>query len=332
LLTRGKTIMEKISRRQLIGAAAAAPLLGLAAQAAAQPAGKTITLVATASPGTSLDTAARFLAEPLGKAMNAPVVVENRVGANGIIGTEYVSRSTPDGTTLLMAASNHFINKFTAEAPLPYDPEKDFTPVAKLFSGPLIVLVPESSRYKTLADLVVDMKARPGEVTYSTAGVGSTTHLCVILLNQLTNTKARHIPYKGAAGAVTDTVSGQVDFTCQSPSTGLALVKAGKLRALALSGERRLDGLKDVPSGVELGVGNFYPGAWVGVLAPAATPLPIVDRLSREILAIAATPAFKTYCDNILAVPNVVGAEEARRQFPADAERWREVIAASKTQ
>ena len=317
-----------LSRRTILKASAFACAMPLAH--AQQFPSKPIRIIVAASPSTSLDLTARFLVEPLGQRLNTPVLVENKVGANGIIGTDYVAKSPPDGHTLLITAIPIYTNRWVSETPLPYDPIKDFAPIAKLNKAPIVLLVPANSPYRTLMDLVRDMKARPGEVTYSTAGTGSTTHLAIVLLNELTRTTARHIPYKGAAAAVTDTVSGQVAFTFQSPSSALQLVKGGRLRALAVSGTRRLEGLPDVPTVAEAGVPGYELTSFIGIMGPAGTPEPIVQKLSDELLQIGRTPAYREFCVSQSLTVDLADARAFAAEGPIELERWRRLIEASK--
>jgi tripartite-type tricarboxylate transporter receptor subunit TctC len=282
------------------------------------------------SPGTILDLTARFMAEPLAQRLKATVVVENKVGAGGIIGTEYVAKAPADGHTLLFTASLHYTHRWMSEAPMQFDAVKDFTPVARFLTAPLILLVPANSPYKTLMDLVREMKSRPGEVTYSSAGNGSATHMCPVLLNDMTRTTAHHIPYKGAAGAVTDTVGGQVAFTCQSASTAMGLIKAGRLRALAVSGAQRLDALPEVPTVAEAGVPGYEFSSFLGVFVPAATPRPIVQRLSDELVRIAATPEFKEFCIVNSVSLSIANADTFRAEVPTEVERWKRMAELSK--
>lgn len=319
-----------ISRRSLLQASGYT-LLHAAPMAWAQqfPSGP-MRFIVPVSPGTILDLTARFMAEPLAQRLKATVVVENKVGAGGIIGTEYVAKAQADGHTLLFTASLHYTHRWMSEAPIQFDAVKDFTPVARFLTAPLILLVPANSPYKTLMDLVREMKSRPGEVTYSSAGNGSATHMCPVLLNDMTQTTAHHIPYKGAAGAVTDTVGGQVAFTCQSASTAMGLVKAGRLRPLAVSGAQRLEALPNVPTVAEAGVPGYDFSSFLGVFVPAATPRPIVQRLSEELVRIAATPEFKEFCIANSVTVNIADADTFRAEVPREVERWKRMAELSR--
>lgn len=195
-----------------------------------------------------------------------------------------------------------------------------------------MLLVPAHSPYKTLADLARDMKAPPGEVAYASAGNGSTTHLCTVLLHEMTHThtQARHIPYKGAAGAVTDVVGGQVAFTCQSTSTAMALVRAGRLRPLAVTSPKRLEGLADVPTVSGAGVPGYESTSWIGVMVPASTPDAIVQRFSDDFMKVCGTPAFRTFCEAQSLAVDPADSKTFRADIPKDVERWRRIIEATK--
>lgn len=191
------------------------------------------------SAGTTIDLTGRFFAEALTKSLKTPVMVDNRAGAGGLIGSDIVAKAPGDGYTLLIIGVPHFTARWYVDGPIPFDPVKDFAPLAKMCNSALCFAVKADSPYKTLTDLVAAMRQKPGEITYSSGGAGSTSHLCTVVLNNMTNTRARHVPYKGNTPAVTDVIAGQVDFTCQGAPGVLPMVKAGKLRALAVTGPER---------------------------------------------------------------------------------------------
>ncbi|NYT23682.1 tripartite tricarboxylate transporter substrate binding protein [Alcaligenaceae bacterium] len=291
---------------------------------------KPVRLIVGASPGTVLDRTARFLSEPLQQRLGTPIVVENKVGAGGIIGVDFVARAPADGHTLLLSSIPIYTNRWLSETPLPYDPIADITPIARLNNAAVVLLVPTASPYNTLADLIADMRARPGEVTYASAGTGTAPHLAVSVLNDMTNTQARHIPYKGAAPAVTDTVSGQVAFTFQSASSALQLVKAGRLRALAVSGTERLKSLPDVPTVAEAGVNGYSVTAFVSVFGPSGIPPATVEKLSAVLLDIGRTEAFQQFCDEESVTLDLADTKSLSADAPKELELWRQIIEASK--
>lgn len=318
-----------ISRRHLLRSLPAIPAALGSSLAIAQPgglvAGKPITLLVAASAGTTVDAAARFVAEPLSKMMGVPVVVDNRPGAGGALGSVAVAKAPPDGHTLLMTGVTHFSARYSGEAAATYDPVKDFKGVARVCSAALAVVVPTNSPYKTLADLLAAMKARPGEIDYGSGGVGSTSHLCTVIMNDLTKTSAKHIPYKGNTQAVTDTVGGMVAFTCQGSGGVMPLIKAGRLRALAVTSKARWDALPDVPTGIESGIPGFEVASWMAVMAPAKTPDPTVAQISDGLARIARSPEFKAFCDKQSMYVELVEHREFQVSMPEEDKRWRHV-------
>ncbi|MES2999508.1 MAG: tripartite tricarboxylate transporter substrate binding protein [Pseudomonadota bacterium] len=307
-----------ISRRPLLQA------LALSAIAVARPVfpqqypARPIRFVVPASAGTTIDVTARFMAEAMGRALNVSIIVDNRAGAGAVIGTEYVAKSAPDGYTLLFTGIPLYLTKWLSEAPVSYDPVTDFAPISLLCNSPLGIVVPANSPYKTLSDLVRAMRAKPDEITFSSGGNGSAAHLCMVLLNDLTQTVSKHIPYKGNTPAVTDVAGGQVDFTCQGSGGIVPLIRAGKLRPLAVTNRSRWDFLPEVPTAIEAGVPNFEMTGWIGVVARAGTPAPIVQRLSDEFVRIARTPEFKEFCNKQQMFVDI----SDHKQFAADVPRY----------
>lgn len=316
-----------ISRRHLLQVAA------LTMTGAARPAlsqqfpSKPIRLIVPASAGTSVDLTARFVAERLSNVLNTSVIVDNRAGAGGGIGSDFVSKAAPDGYTLLMPGITLITTRLLAGSPFTYDPVKDFTAIAKLNGAALAVVVSAESPYKTLADLIKAMKDRPGEITFASGGSGSTSHLCAVVLMDLTHTKAKHIPYKGNTPAVTDTAGGQVDFTCQGSAGVLPMIKSGKLRALAVTSRERWDSIPNVPTGVQAGVPDFIVSSWIGVMGPAGIPGPIVQRLSNELVHIARSAEFKDFCEQQAMYVDVADHQNFQRELADDMTKWQRIVA-----
>lgn len=258
---------------------------------------KPIRLVVPTSTGTATDLTARYVAERLARELGTAVVVENKTGANGIIATEAVARSTPDGYTLLVAASTHYINK-ALYTKLSFDPISDFTPVARFNAAYLVLVTPKSTTTPTVASLRQRMKAQPRTVTYSTAGSGSTTHLAATLLTSTMGVEALHVPYKGGAQAMTDTIGGQVDFTFTAIAQAAPHIKADKLTPLAITSLRRTRSLPDVPTLHESGLPGFEIASRLGLMAPAGTPAEVIDRLAAAASRIARTKEFAEFCES----------------------------------
>jgi len=256
--------------------------LSLAAQSAAFP-NRPVSIVVTTAAGGSVDAIARAVAADLGKTLGQPVVVENRPGANGNIAAQHVKTAAPDGHTLLMLSSSTFtLNPFVLER-VPFNPEKDFVPVAMTAGLNMVLVVGPSIKAATLKELVAAMKARPGELNYGSSGNGSLPQVAAELLAIRTGTRATHVPYKGIAPALNDLLAGQIDFMFDS-GTAMSHIQAGKLRALAVIGPNRLPIFPDVPTFKEAGVDGMEVAAgWHGIFAPAGTDPAIIDRLNAGI-------------------------------------------------
>jgi tripartite-type tricarboxylate transporter receptor subunit TctC len=243
---------------------------------------RTINVIVPLGAGSASDILARVVMEQVGKQVGQAAVVENRPGAGGAIGANMVAKAAPDGHTILVygaLASAHALHE-----KLPYDSVNDLIPVASLGQQILVIISSPAKGYKTLGDLIAAAKAKPGALNYSSAGVGSASHMGAERLLASTGFKAQHIPFKGAAEAVTDVIAGRSDFSVQLPATTLPLIKDGKLVALAVSAQKRSSMFPDVPTTIEAGLpsSSVYP-FYSGVYLPAHTPQPIVDKLAREI-------------------------------------------------
>jgi tripartite-type tricarboxylate transporter receptor subunit TctC len=231
--------------------------------------------------GGNTDMIARTLGQKLSESLGQPVVVENRAGAATLIGAENVAKAPPDGYALLLATSTTLAINPHLYKSLPYDPIRDFTPVIQVARIPMVLLVPPTSSIRTLQDLVAQAKAKPGELTYATAGPGSPSDLAMQLFLSATGTKMTAVPYKGGSPAMVDLMAGHVNVAFDNSS--LNLVRAGKLRAIFQSGEKRMPIAPEIPTVVELGLAQcvFYP--WQGVMVPAGTPPSVVARLHDEL-------------------------------------------------
>lgn len=254
---------------------------------------KQITLVVPVTPGGSADLLARQMAEPLSKALGQTVIVENRPGASGNIAASYVAKAKPDGHTLLVAysgfqAANPFLFKN-----LDWDPLKSFVPIAIVLNSPQAIAVADKVPAKSFKELVAYAKANPGKLNYGTAGPGSLHHISGALLEQLAETKMTAVAYKGTGPAVTDLAAGNVDLVITTPPGVIPLSQAGKIRILAVTGNRRVAALPNVPTAAEEGFPNFSVDAWFGFMAPAGTPSDVSKRLADEMEKIANGDTFK---------------------------------------
>ena len=264
-------------------------LLGLASAASAQEAlPKLIRIVVPFAPGGSNDVIARSLAAPLAKRLDVSVIVDNKPGAAGVIGTDFVAKAPRDGSVLLLTSSS-FLTAAATQTQLPYDPITAFAPVAMVGRGPMLLVVSATTPYKTPADVIAAARAKPGVLNYGTAGVGSIAHLTTELMDDTAKVRMTHVPYKGASLAALDLASGQIHVMISNYSTVAPLMKSGKIKALAVTSGQPHAAFPDLPALASVAPG-FNVDIWVGVFAPAGTPAAIVDRLNREINAIAASP------------------------------------------
>lgn len=260
--------------------AAALPLSSLASTArAADWPDKPIRLIVGYPPGGGTDTVARVLAQQLTKVLGQGVIVENRAGASGTIATQQVVRSTPDGYTILFSTAASLTGAPLTMKGLAYDPVKDLLPITLIGGGPFILVANPSFAPNTLPELVAYARAHPGQVNYASPGASTANYFFTELLNMQAGIKTTHIPYKGSSALVNDLIAGQVQFTLETPGTTLPLIHAGKLKALAVMSEKRLDRAPDIPTAKESGYPQLVGGSWYGLLAPQGTPPQIVDKI-----------------------------------------------------
>jgi tripartite-type tricarboxylate transporter receptor subunit TctC len=261
----------------------------LLAQAQDWPAKQTIRFIVVYPPGGASDVTARLLATKLTESLGQSVVVENKPGANGIIATEFVAKSAPDGYTLLMANLGPNALNPVVYKKLPYDPIKDFNGVTLTTIVPQVILVNPNLPVKSVPELIAYAKANPGKVSFGSAGQGASNHLSGELLNALTGIKMQHVPYKGDAPSLADLISGQIQVALPTTVAGLPMVTGGKLRAIAVTGSKRLENMPALPTVAET-LPGFEAVSWGGVMVPAGTPKPIVARLNAEINKILQMP------------------------------------------
>jgi len=246
---------------------------------------KPIRMIVPLAPGGGNDTIARLIGQKIQGPLGQQVVIENRPGAAGLIGAELVAKAPPDGYTLLLGNAAQLTVIPNVQANAPYSPTRDFAPVSLIASAPLLVVVHPSLPVRSIKQLVALAKAQPDQLNYASNGFGSTTQFATELFKLMTGTRMEHVPYKGLSLAMVDLVSGRVHLMFSSAVAMLPTVKEGKLRAIAMTGSKRSQAIPDIPTVAESGVKDFESGSWYGILAPAGTPRPIVDRLNREIVA-----------------------------------------------
>jgi len=232
--------------------------------------------------GGSVDMVARLVSQQLAADLGQPFVVDNKAGASGQIGTPLVSRAAPDGYTIMVSPASFLTTNRSIFKTLPYNPETDFAPVTKLVNQAMVLVVRDKARFGTAADVLAAAKANPGKLTYASSGDGSPQHLAGLMFESRTGARLMHIPYKGGAPAITDLMGGVVDMVFAPLPEALPHIKAGKLHPVGLLSEKRSASSPDIPTLREGGVDNVVLSAWIGLLAPAKTPQPILDRLDKS--------------------------------------------------
>ena len=316
-------------RRALVLAALAAGATGrVGAQSSARP----IRLIVPFAAGGGNDVFARQMAKSLGELRQQGIVVENKPGAGGNLGTEQVVRSAPDGLTLLLGHSGTVSINPALYQNLKFDARKDLAPVAMFASSALVLVVPAASPAKNVADLVAIARKKPDSLDYASSGAGTGGHLTGEMFAQRAGLKLSHIPYKGTNPALTDVAGGQVQMMFSVIPPALALVKSGKLRALAVTGAKRLPSLPDVPTVAESGVNGlagFESTLTYGVLAPRGTPEAFVKELSAQMLKVAATEEFQSRLGVEGAVPLLGGPAEYAALIAKESAQWAQIIKVS---
>jgi tripartite-type tricarboxylate transporter receptor subunit TctC len=310
--------------RNFIGAVAAAVAAGAGAQT--YPA-KPVTLVNAFPPGGATDIVARQLAAKLSQRFGQQVVVDNRAGAAGTIGAAAVARADPDGYTMLFAVAANMAVAPAVLKGVPYDPVKSFAPVIEIARGPYVLMVNPSVPAKDLAEFVAYARQNPGKLNYATPGQGSVHHLVNEMLKQATGIDTVHVPYKGGAPMYTAVVAGEVEVLIDGMPGPLAHIRAGKLRALGVTGDKRLAVLPDVRSFAEQGVKGVDAQFWWGIVVPAGTPPPIVARLNAEIGQALTDPEIRATFEKQNIEPSPGTAEAFGAWIAAERVRWAQVVA-----
>jgi len=299
----------------------------ISARAFAQPYPvKPIRLVLPYPPGGGSDTIARPLAQKMSEGFGQQVVVENRGGAGGNIGMEYVARAAPDGYTIVLALTAQLAVNPGLYQKIPYDPIKDYAPVTLLCSGGYILVVHPSLPVKTVKEFIAFARSRPGQIAYSSSGNGSGGHLAAELLNSMAGIKMLHVPYKGGGPALMDLIAGQVQVLFATQLSSWPHVQSGRIRALASSIAKRPASLPDLPTVAEAGVPGFDAGVWYAVLAPAGTPREIVMRLNSEIARVLKQPDYRKLLVNNTIEPIGSPPEELARYIKSELVKWAKVI------
>jgi tripartite-type tricarboxylate transporter receptor subunit TctC len=303
-----------------------AAVLAAAASAQAQQwPSKPIRVIVNFPPGGAADQIARLVAPPLAEALGQPVVVENRPGANGNIGAEAVAKSPPDGYTLLMSSGGAFSVNPHLYTKLPFDPLKDLEPIAAAARILVFLVVKPDLPAKSVNEFVALARANPGKLSYGSPGSGSSPHIATAMFARAAGIQVTHVPYKGAAPALTDLLGGQLDFMFD-PGIGLGQVRAGKLRLLAVGSPKRSPLFPDTPTVAESGIAGFDADSWFGFYAPAGLPPDVAARLNREINRALQTPAVRDRIAAIGGEPVAMSAAEFAEVQRKDRERFGAVI------
>lgn len=313
--------MQLSSRTVACGLAAALALLPAAHAQVAVP--KTIRIVVPFAPGGSNDVIARALAGPLAARLGTTVIVENRAGAAGVVGSDFVAKAPKDGSVLLLTSSS-FLTAAATQAQLPYDPVAAFAPVAMVGRGPMLLAVSGTSAWKAPADAIAAARAAPGALNYGTAGVGSIAHLATELLDDKAKVRMTHVPYKGAAPAAVDLAAGQIQVMISNYSTLAPLMKAGKIKALGVTSARPHPAFPDLPPLSAVAPG-YDVDIWVGVFAPAGTPAALVERVNQEINAIAASPELSPVLEPDGTLPEAMTAAAFAGRIKDELVVWKQI-------
>jgi tripartite-type tricarboxylate transporter receptor subunit TctC len=298
--------------------------LGLNAQAQNWPS-KPISLIVPFPSGGTTDVLARAVGQELSAALGQPVVVESKPGAGSTLGADYVAKAKPDGHILLMGAVHHTIASSVYKK-LPYDFQKDLAPISVVAMVPNVLVINPGTPAKNVAELVALAKTQPGKYSFGSNGNGTAQHLIGAQFESMGGIELLHVPYKGSGPLTTDLLGGQIQMSFDTITPVLPHIKAGKLRALAVTTAKRSPSLPDVPTLDEAGLKGFDIGTWFGLLAPAGTPAPVIERISSEITRIVARPDFRKKLEDIGANPVGNSPAQMARQIKEDTERFAKLV------
>ena len=286
---------------------------------------KAVRLVVPYTPGGFTDTMARTVGDKLASALRQPTMIENKPGANGIIGADLVAKSAPDGHTLGMVIAAHSANA-TLYPKLPFDTVKDFSYVSLVGVTPLILVASNTFPANSVRELIAYAKANPGKVNFASSGIGAAAHLTMEYFMSVTGTKMVHVPYKGTAPALTDLLGGQIGVMFDGPSSMMPHVKAGKIKALGIASEKRISVAPDVPTMIEGGVPGFVSGSWAMLVAPANTPKEVVTRLSSEVAKIVRSSDIREKFASMGVLPVGNSPDEAAEFLRSEMAKWAKII------
>jgi tripartite-type tricarboxylate transporter receptor subunit TctC len=304
----------KITRRTIILGAMTAPFAARAQTPDWPP--SSIRLVVAYPPGGSTDAIMRLVQAPLQERLGTTIIIENRAGASGSVGTGWVAKSPPDGGTWLAVFDNHAANPFVLPS-LPYDSDKDLDPVLLIGTAPYLIATSSAKPFKTLADVIAAAKEKPGSISYGSVGSGSVGHLAMALLAQRAGVTLVHVPYRGGGPAMTDALGGHIDLLAGSTALSMPQVNTGGLRAIAQTGKKRNPFLASVPTVDESGFPGFEANAWWGIFAPAGTPKPTIERFGNEMAACLREERLAKQLTETQQVSLTLGGPQVLREFVA---------------
>jgi tripartite-type tricarboxylate transporter receptor subunit TctC len=287
---------------------------------------KPILFMVPQAAGGSTDTLARTIGQKLAEAMGQSVVVENRAGANGIIGTELASRAVPNGYALLVSGTGIMAINPSLYSKLTYDPVKQFAAVAMFGYSTSVLVAHPSTTPKTIGELVALARAKPGEIKYASAGIGSSPHLSAEMFKQMAGVDLLHVPYKGSTPGVSATLTGETDIMFTGIASAVGFIRAGRLRALSINGPKRSPALPGVPTAGESGLPGFEADFWIGLFAPAGTPRQVINRLNAEVNKIITSDAMKERFATIGVDPLPGTPEQFAEILAKDIERWAKTV------
>ena len=314
-------------RRNLLGVLAAAAMATLTGQASADTfPSKTITIVVPFPAGGALDVVARAMAEEMRKTMGQAIIVDNKAGAGGTVGSGLVARATPDGHTILLGSVATHAIAAGLYAKLPYDPLTDFAPITQLTSGPLVLAVPEQLKINSVEELVAAAKKQPGSLNYASTGNGTAVHLAGELFKNVAGIQSQHIPYRGGPQATTAMLAGEVGYMLGNTQLVMPHIKSGKFRALAVTGNQRLEALPEVRTLGEAGVAGVDVVTWFGFFAPAGTPRAVVDRINADALKALSTGAVKQQLATLGDQPVGTSVDAFSAFVRTEHKRWTDVV------
>ena len=284
-----------------------------------------VRIVIAASPGGAADTPGRILGAKLAENLSQSVVIDNRPGASGVLGTDHVAKSAPDGYTMLLTGNTHAIRPAVYRK-LPYDPLNDFAAVAQLITSPNVLVVHPSMPVRSVKELIALARARPGQIDYVSSGVASAQHLCMALFVTMAGIKLNHVPYKGSGQARSDLLGGHVPVGMPGIASVIRDVRVGRLRALGVTSARRSSQLPEVPTLADAGVTGYEAEQWNGLLAPAGTPLDAIERLNTELAQILRQPEVQQQMRNLGAEPNYLAAAPFGALIKTEIVKWSKIV------